>query len=88
MAAGSLLQRRNDTARALEWSHGMVVVAVTWVLVPLIGSIPLALSGHFGDPLDAYFDAMSGLTTTGLSVLQDLDHLAPSLNFWRHLLHF
>jgi trk system potassium uptake protein TrkH len=72
----------------LGWSHGMVVVALTWVVVPLVGSIPFALSGHFGDPLDAVFDAMSGLTTTGLSVLQDLDHLASSLNFWRHLLHF
>lgn len=72
----------------LDWSHGMVVVALTWLVVPLIGSIPFALSGHFGDPLDAMFDAMSGLTTTGLSVLQDLDHLASSLNFWRHLLHF
>jgi trk system potassium uptake protein TrkH len=72
----------------LDWSHGMVVVALTWLIVPLIGSIPFALSGHFADPLDAMFDAMSGLTTTGLSVLQDLDHLATSLNFWRHLLHF
>ena len=84
-AAGTSLKPKE--AR-LDWSHGMVVVALTWLLVPLIGSIPLALSGHFGDPLDAMFDAMSGLTTTGLSLLQDLDHLASSLNFWRHLLHF
>ncbi len=72
----------------LDWSHGMVVVALTWLIVPLIGSIPFLLSGHFADPLDAYFDAMSGLSTTGLGLVQDLDHLAGSLNFWRHLLHF
>ncbi|MEX1207727.1 MAG: potassium transporter TrkG [Acidimicrobiia bacterium] len=84
-AAGTAARPRQ--AR-LDWSHGMVVVALTWLIVPLIGSIPFALSGHFADPLDAMFDAMSGLTTTGLSVLQDLDHLASSLNFWRHLLHF
>jgi trk system potassium uptake protein TrkH len=66
----------------------MVVVAVTWLAVPLIGAIPFMLSGHFASPLDAYFDAMSGLSTTGLALVQDLDHLAPSLNFWRHLLHF
>ncbi|HSG78615.1 MAG TPA: potassium transporter TrkG [Acidimicrobiia bacterium] len=88
LIGGSLLQRHPPASKTLEWSHGMVVVAVTWITVPLIGSIPLAMSGHFGDLLDAYFDAMSGLTTTGLSLLQDLDHLAPSLNFWRHLLHF
>jgi trk system potassium uptake protein TrkH len=78
---------RHESER-LDWSHGMVVVAVTWLLVPAIGSIPLVLSGHFGNPLGAFFDAMSGITTTGLSVIQDLDHLAPSLNFWRHFLHF
>ncbi|VAW08261.1 Trk potassium uptake system protein TrkH, partial [hydrothermal vent metagenome] len=74
--------------RHLDWSHGMVVVALTWLIVPAVGSIPFTLSGHYGSPLDAYFDAMSGLTTTGLALVQDLDHLASSLNFWRHLLHF
>ncbi|MFV1970711.1 MAG: TrkH family potassium uptake protein [Acidimicrobiia bacterium] len=74
--------------RHLDWSHGMVVVAVTWIVVPMIGSIPFWLSGHYGGPLDGYFEAMSGLTTTGLTLVQDLDHLASSLNFWRHLLQF
>jgi trk system potassium uptake protein TrkH len=86
--AGAVLTGRHPADDRLDWSHGMVVVGITWLLVPAVGSIPLALSGHFGNPLDAYFDAMSGLTTTGLSLVQDLDHLAPSLNFWRHLLHF
>lgn len=72
----------------LNWSHGMVVVALTWLIVPIIGAIPLLLSGHFVKPLDALFDALSGLTTTGLSLLSDVDHLASSLNFWRHLLQF
>jgi trk system potassium uptake protein TrkH len=72
----------------LTWSHGMVVVALTWLIVPVIGAIPLFLSGHFGRPIDALFDAVSGLTTTGLSLLSDVDHLASSLNFWRHFLQF
>jgi trk system potassium uptake protein TrkH len=66
----------------------MVVVALTWLLVPLVAAVPFLLSGHFGDPLDAVFDSVSGLTTTGLSVISDLDHLAASLNVWRHLLQF
>ncbi|MBN2113569.1 MAG: TrkH family potassium uptake protein [Acidimicrobiia bacterium] len=85
---GVLASSRPPGEHRLDWSHGMVVAALTWLIVPALGSLPLALSGHFGSPLDAYFDAMSGLTTTGLSLLQDLDHLAPSLNFWRHLLQF
>ncbi len=74
--------------RGLDWSHGMVVVAVAWLVVPAVGSIPFVLSGHFASPVDAYFDAMSGLSTTGLALVADLDHLASSINFWRHLLHF
>ncbi len=85
---GVLLSRNMHSEPRLDWSHGMVVVALTWLTVPLIGSIPFMLSGHFGSPLDAYFDAMSGLSTTGLALVQDLDHLAGSLNFWRHMLHF
>jgi len=84
-AAGTAARPDDDR---LDWSHGMVVVALTWIIVPAIGAIPFALSGHFGDAVDPLFDAMSGLTTTGLSVIQDLDHLAPSLNLWRHLLQF
>ncbi|MGZ8786081.1 MAG: potassium transporter TrkG, partial [Acidimicrobiia bacterium] len=74
--------------RRFDWSHGMVVVALTWIIVPAIGAVPFLLSGHFGSPLDALFDSVSGLTTTGLAVISDLDHLASSLNFWRHLLQF
>lgn len=85
---GALGLRLRPQIRRLDWRHGMAVVALTWLLVPAVGAIPFVMSGHFADPLDAYFDAMSGLSTTGLSTIQDLDHLAASLNFWRHLLHF
>ena len=85
---GVLATVRPPAERRLDWSHGLVVAALAWLVVPAVGSLPLALSGHFADPLAAYFDAMSGVTTTGLSLVQDLDHLAPSLNFWRHLLQF
>jgi trk system potassium uptake protein TrkH len=86
--AGALASARRRADSRLDWSHGLVVAALAWLIVPAIGSLPLALSGHFADPLDAYFEAVSGLTTTGLSLAQDLDHLAPSLNLWRHLLQF
>jgi trk system potassium uptake protein TrkH len=85
---GFLLLQRPSRSGRLEWSHGMVIVGLTWLIVPAIGAIPLQLSGHYGSFIDPFFDAMSGLTTTGLALIQDLDHLATSLNFWRHLLHF
>lgn len=74
--------------RALRWGDGMVIVAVTWLLVPVVGSIPFVLSGHFGDGLDALFESMSGFTATGLSVIADLDHSPASLTVWRQTTQF
>jgi trk system potassium uptake protein TrkH len=85
---GVMGTKLNPEESKLNWSHGMVVVALTWLIVPVIGAVPLLLSGHFSHPIDALFDAISGLTTTGLSLLGDVDHLASSLNFWRHMLQF
>jgi trk system potassium uptake protein TrkH len=84
-ALGLVIRPRQDR---LDWNHGMVVVALIWLIVPLVGSVPLVLSGHFGSWLDAFFDAMSGITTTGLTLAQDLDHMASSTILWRHILHF
>jgi trk system potassium uptake protein len=79
---------RLATRRPLTWAHGAVTVALAWLLGALLLAVPLYLSGHFGSMLDAVFDTMSGLTATGLTVLQDLDHLSYSMNTYRHLLHF
>lgn len=79
---------RPKTRTQPVWGHGLIVVSLVWLVVPAVGAIPLALSGHYGDLIDAYFDAMSGLTTTGLATIQDLDHLAASTNVWRHSLQF
>jgi trk system potassium uptake protein TrkH len=79
---------RLRTRAHLTWAHGTVVVALAWLLGSVLAAVPLFLSGHFGDFLDAWFEAMSGLTTSGLSVVNDLDHLAYSMNFYRHLTHF
>lgn len=85
---GQVAELRLFTREGLRWSHGMVTVALSWLLAPLLLALPFYLSGHFASFLDAYFDAMSGLTTSGLSLLQDLDHLSQSMNFLRHLSHF
>ena len=75
------------TRRALTWAHGAVTVAMAWLLGALFLAIPLHLSGHYGTLLDAVFEAMSGLTTTGLSMTQDVDHLSYAMNVYRHLTH-
>lgn len=65
-----------------------VVVALAWLLGSVLAAVPLFLSGHVADFLDAWFEVMSGLTTSGRSVVQDLDHRSYPMNFYRHLTHF
>jgi trk system potassium uptake protein TrkH len=72
----------------LGWSQGMEVAAGSWFLGMLLCALPYYLSGNYLSYLDCCFDVMSGLTTTGVVLIQDLDHLANGLNMWRHLLTF
>ena len=71
--------------RELKTRDGLMLVALTWVALPAVAGFPL---WHFL-PIDftkAYFEAASGLTTTGGTVLSGLEYLPRSINLWRHLL--
>jgi len=85
---GLILITRYKTKEDLNWMQGMSVVAVGWLVAMFLGAIPLYLSGHWGSYLNACFDAMSGFATTGLVLVQNLDHLSKSHNLWRHLMMF
>ncbi len=74
--------------RELSWFSGMMIVTVTWFVGNLIGALPFYLSGFFGSYLDSFFETMSGFTTTGLTLFQDLDHAPYSLHFYRHMLQY
>ena len=76
------------TEKDLNWMQGMVVVSLSWLAAMLLAAIPLYLSGHWGSYLDACFDTMSGFTTTGLTLVQDLDHISYAHNLWRHFTPF
>jgi trk system potassium uptake protein TrkH len=85
---GLILSALCFTEKDLNWMHGMVIASFSWILATLLGAIPLYLSGHWASFLDACFDAMSGFATTGLALVQDLDHLSYTHNLWRHLIMF
>ncbi|MEW6606596.1 MAG: potassium transporter TrkG [bacterium] len=72
----------------LSWIEGMVIASVSWILTMFLGAIPLFMSGHFISYTDACFDAMSGLATVGLSLIQDLDHISYTVNMWRFTITF
>lgn len=83
-----LMENTCRVRRDLTWFHGLIVASAGWLVAMLFGAIPHMLSGHFKSYLDACFDLMSGYTTTGLFLLQDLDHVSHGLNMWRHLLTY
>ncbi|MBI5144665.1 MAG: TrkH family potassium uptake protein [Candidatus Omnitrophica bacterium] len=85
---GLVLTRLCFTKKDLDWMQGMLVVSLSWLVAMVLGAIPLYLSGHWNSYLDACFDAMSGFATTGLVLVQNLDHLSFSHNLWRHLIMF
>ena len=85
---GRLASWHLATTASMSTSHGLATVAVSWLLAPIIAAIPLILSGHYLGFLDAYFEAMSGFATIGLTLANDLDHMPRSVNLWRHLMQF
>lgn len=72
----------------IRWAHGLGAVSISWLVLTVCSAVPYWLSGHYLSYLDAVFDVMSGFTTTGLVLMQDLDHVSNAVNMWRHLLSF
>ena len=85
---GFILVKVCYTEHELNWMQGMIVVSLSWVIAMFLGAIPMYLSGHWISYLDACFDSMSGFATTGLVLVQNLDHISLAHNFWRHLIMF
>lgn len=67
----------------LTWTQGLVTAAFSWLVCLLLGAVPYYLTGYYLSFLDATFDTMSGFTTTGLTLIQDINHLPDSVNTWR-----
>jgi len=80
-----LWYRFRNERRELQVRDGFLMVVLVWTLLPAFATLPLIL--HLGmNFTDAYFETMSGLTTTGSTVISGIDTLPQSINLWRHLL--
>ncbi|MDA3936244.1 MAG: hypothetical protein PF636_05170 [Actinomycetota bacterium] len=84
MAMISVLTKRPRVTHV----HALAITAFAWAVAACVAAVPLSLSGNYVSYLDAVFDAISGFTVSGLTVVVDLDHLALSHNMWRHLTQF
>lgn len=87
---GLALKRLTGKRPPLGVREGFLVVVAVWLLVPAFGALPFLL-GHVPQldrPVDAYFEAMSGFTATGATVLTDVNALGLDMLFWRQLTHW
>ena len=74
-----------NSDKSLGKREGYVVVSLTWLIFSLFGALPFYLSGAIPDYSGAFFETMSGFTTTGASVLNDIESLSHGLLFWRSI---
>ena len=89
VGAGALLRaltRRHQ--RELRSRDGFLLVTLVWTLMATIGTVPFLLALPGLSFTDAFFESISGISTTGATVLTGLDTMAPSLNMWRAALHW
>jgi len=81
-----LLTRRYKGELSIR--HGYLLVVAMWTAMPMFATLPLLLAIPDLSFTDAYFETMSGMTTTGATVLTGLDNLPPAINVWRHELNW
>lgn len=81
----AILKPKNKTMYARE---GLVIVALLWVIYPVIGALPFYFSGEIPNFADALFESFSGFTTTGATILSDIESLSRGMLFWRCFSHW
>ena len=74
--------------RSISRKDGYVVVTLCWVVFSLFGTLPYMFTGSIPGFTDAFFETMSGFTTTGATILQDIEALPKSILFWRMMTHW
>lgn len=84
-SATALLATRKENLKGLLPRDGYLFVTLTWIIATAFGAIPLVLSGDFESYSTAYFEIMSGFTTTGATALTDIESCSKGILFWRSM---
>lgn len=87
-AAGVLLVIRKPKNRTFTLKEGYISAALVWIIISLAGMLPFIFAGAIPNPVDAMFETVSGFTTTGASILKDVEAVPHGLIFWRSLTHW
>jgi len=65
--------------------EGIAIVGISWIVLSFFGGLPYYFSGRFGGLLNSFFESVSGFTTTGITILYDLESVSRAINLWRHI---
>ena len=85
---GLLLTIKKTGNKVFHAKEGFVTVALSWLILSIAGAAPFVISGSIPDPVDALFEIVSGFTTTGSSILSDVEALSHCMLFWRSFTHW
>ena len=88
LALGGCMTLRKPQRRALFPKDGFVIAARSWIVISLVGALPFCLSGQIPRYIDALFEMISGFTTTGSSILTQVEALDHGMLFWRSFSHW
>lgn len=85
---GTLIRHREPENKSIYGREGFVVVALSWIVMSLFGAMPFYLSGAIKGFINCFFETVSGFTTTGASILTEIEGLPMSILFWRSFTHW
>lgn len=83
LGAFTLRHAGRDASNTMSRKDAFLVVTLTWSVFSLFGTLPFMLGGYIPNFTNAYFETMSGFTTTGATILDDVEHLPHGILFWR-----
>lgn len=87
LTLGVLLNKIGTKNKQLYAKDGFIIVTISWIIISILGAMPLWLNNDCSF-IDAFFEAVSGLTTTGATIFSDVEKLGKGILFWRSFLHF
>jgi trk system potassium uptake protein TrkH len=88
LTTGSVLRLAKIDPQRMSRKHAIAITGMIWIVGAVLAAVPLYLSGHYASFLDTVFEGVSGLTATGLSLVQDVDHMSMADNMWRFTMQF
>ena len=88
LTVGMLFTRKKPTNKSFYAKEGFITVALGWIALSVSGALPFLISGEIPNVFNALFESISGYTTTGATILSDVESLSKGILFWRSFTHW